>query len=73
MFRPQSALLTLYGDYALQPRGKIGIGSVVKLLNNLGLSEQEPMYTKRESEFLQQYIAQHGQMPGGNRELEDLF
>jgi len=40
MFRPQSALLTLYGDYALQPRGEIGIGSVVKLLNNLGLSEQ---------------------------------
>jgi len=40
MFRPQSALLTLYGDYALQPRGEIGIGSVVKLLNNFGLSEQ---------------------------------
>ena len=35
--------------------------------------EEEPMYTKRESELLQQYIAQHGQMPEGNRELEDLF
>ncbi len=35
--------------------------------------EEEPMYTKRESELLQQYSARHGQMPEGNRELEDLF
>ena len=35
--------------------------------------EEQPMYTKRESELLQQYMAQHGQMPEGNRELEDLF
>ena len=35
--------------------------------------EEAPMYTKRESELLQQYLAQHGQMPEGNRELEDLF
>ncbi|MGD9394659.1 MAG: FAD-dependent oxidoreductase, partial [Dehalococcoidia bacterium] len=37
------------------------------------LHEAEPMYTKRESELLQQYMAQHGQMPEGNRELDDLF
>ena len=35
--------------------------------------KEEPMYTKRESELLQQYMAQQGQMPEGNRELEDLF
>ena len=35
--------------------------------------EEEPMYTKRESQLLQQYIAEHGHMPEGNRELEDLF
>ena len=35
--------------------------------------EEEPMYTKRESQLLQQYIAEHGQMPEGNRELEELF
>jgi formate dehydrogenase (NADP+) beta subunit len=35
--------------------------------------ETEPMYTKRESELLQQYISQHGQMPEGNREMDDLF
>ncbi len=35
--------------------------------------EEEPMYTKRESELLQQYMAQYSQMPEGNRELEDLF
>jgi formate dehydrogenase beta subunit len=34
---------------------------------------EEPMYTKRESELLQQYMAQHGDMPEGNRELDDLF
>jgi hypothetical protein len=37
------------------------------------LHEAEPMYTKRESELLQQYMAQHVQMPEGNRELDDLF
>jgi len=35
--------------------------------------EEEPMYTKRESELLQQYTSQHGQKPEGNRELEGLF
>jgi formate dehydrogenase beta subunit len=35
--------------------------------------EEEPMYTKRESQLLQQYVAEHGEMPEGNRELEDLF
>ncbi len=35
--------------------------------------EEEPMYTKRESQLLQQYITKHGEMPNGNRELEDLF
>jgi phenylacetic acid degradation operon negative regulatory protein len=40
MIRPQSALLTLYGDYARRPNGEIGIGSLVELLGNFGLSEQ---------------------------------
>ena len=35
--------------------------------------EEEPMYAKRESQLLQQYIAEHGEMPEGNRELEELF
>ncbi len=35
--------------------------------------EEEPMYTKRENQLLQQYIAEHGQMPEGNRELEGFF
>ena len=35
--------------------------------------EEEPMYTKRESQLLQQYITKHGEMPNGNRELEELF
>jgi len=35
--------------------------------------EADPLYTKRESEILQQYITRHGEMPEGNRELDDLF
>lgn len=40
MLRPQSAMFTLYGDYLLNRGGEIGIGSLIKLLNNLGLSQQ---------------------------------
>jgi len=40
MFSPRAAMLTLYGDYVLHKGGKIGIGSLVKLLSSFGLSEQ---------------------------------
>jgi phenylacetic acid degradation operon negative regulatory protein len=33
-------MLTLYGDYVLHRGGEIGIGSLVELLSNFGLSEQ---------------------------------
>ena len=39
MFRPQSAMLTLFGDYVLDKGGELGIGSLVNLLSNFGLSE----------------------------------
>jgi len=36
--------------------------------------EQEPMYTRRESELIQQYLQEHGELPGGGEdELDDLF
>jgi len=35
--------------------------------------EEDPMYTKRESELLQKFLGQHGHLPEGNDELEDLF
>jgi phenylacetic acid degradation operon negative regulatory protein len=38
--RPQAAMLTLYGDYLLNRHAEIGIGSLITLLGNLGLSEQ---------------------------------
>jgi phenylacetic acid degradation operon negative regulatory protein len=38
--RPQSAVLTLYGDYVLPRGGEFGIGSLIKLLGNFGLSGQ---------------------------------
>ena len=37
------------------------------------LFEIDPMFTKRESELMQQYIQEHGQMPGGDDDLDDLF
>lgn len=38
------------------------------------LFEEDPMYTKRESELLQQHLKEHGRMPGGGvDELDDLF
>ena len=40
ILRPQAAMLTLYGDYLLDRGGEIGIGSLIKLLGNLGLSQQ---------------------------------
>jgi phenylacetic acid degradation operon negative regulatory protein len=40
MLRPRAAMLTLYGDYVLKRGGEIGIGSLVILLGNFGLSEQ---------------------------------
>ena len=35
--------------------------------------EEDPMYTKRESELLQTFLQRHGRLPEGNDELEDLF
>jgi formate dehydrogenase beta subunit len=36
--------------------------------------EEDEMYTKRESELLQQYLQQHGELPGGGAdELDELF
>ncbi|MEE8418843.1 MAG: FAD-dependent oxidoreductase, partial [Dehalococcoidales bacterium] len=52
-----------------------------ELTDRLGLNdnaryfshEEEPMYSKRETQLLQQYITRYGEMPEGNRELDDLF
>jgi len=35
--------------------------------------EEEPMYTKRESEHIQKFLKEHGRMPELNEELLDLF
>lgn len=35
--------------------------------------EEDPMYTKRESELIQQFLQKHGHLPPGNEEVEDLF
>lgn len=35
--------------------------------------EEDPMYTKRETEHMQQYLQKHGKLPEGNDELGDLF
>ncbi|MCP4655426.1 MAG: BzdV protein, partial [bacterium] len=35
--------------------------------------DEDPMYTKRESELIQQFLAAHGRMPEGDDDLDDLF
>ncbi|OAT85276.1 FAD-dependent oxidoreductase [Desulfotomaculum copahuensis] len=35
--------------------------------------EEEPMYTQRESQLIQQFLQEHGHLPAGNDELDDLF
>jgi hypothetical protein len=35
--------------------------------------EEDPMYTKRESELIQQYLQKHGKLPGDNDLDDDLF
>jgi len=35
--------------------------------------EGDPMYTKRKSELIQQYLQKHGHLPPGNEEIDDLF
>ncbi|MFC2057152.1 PaaX family transcriptional regulator C-terminal domain-containing protein [Chloroflexota bacterium] len=40
MFRPRAAMLTLYGDYVRYRGVEIGIGSLIQLLSDFGLSEQ---------------------------------
>ncbi len=38
------------------------------------LYDEDPMYTKRESELIQQFLAAHGRMPSsGEDDLDDLF
>jgi phenylacetic acid degradation operon negative regulatory protein len=40
MISPRAAMLTLYGDYVRHRGVEIGIGTLIKLLGNFGLSEQ---------------------------------
>jgi len=35
--------------------------------------ELNEMFTARESELLQQYLAEHGRLPEGEDDLDDLF
>jgi hypothetical protein len=35
--------------------------------------EIDPMFTKKESELIQQYLQKHGKLPSGGDELEDLY
>jgi len=40
MYKPRSAMFTLFGDYIHHRNGEIGIGSLIKIFGNFGLSEQ---------------------------------
>ena len=40
---------------------------------NYFIYEADPMFTKRESELLQQYLQKHGKLPDSGDDLDDLF
>ena len=40
---------------------------------NYFIYESDPMFTKRESELLQQYLQRHGKLPDAGDDLDDLF
>jgi NADH dehydrogenase/NADH:ubiquinone oxidoreductase subunit G len=69
----------LYDDAGKVTKIKGVINLAVALREELAASsavsfayEEEPLYSARESQLLQQYLAEHGAMPGGD-ELDDLF
>ena len=35
--------------------------------------EEDQMYTSKERQFIQQYMKEHGKMPPGNEEVDELF
>jgi len=35
--------------------------------------EEDPMFTQKERQLIQQYVKKHGKMPPGNDSLDDLF
>jgi NADPH-dependent glutamate synthase beta subunit-like oxidoreductase len=56
-------------DLARALRGELQSGSAAPCF----IFDVDPMYTKRESELLQQFLALHGRMPGGQDGLDELF
>ncbi|MEW5724327.1 MAG: FAD-dependent oxidoreductase [Thermodesulfobacteriota bacterium] len=63
----------IYIKGAMNLRRELGDQLELRANARFFMFELEQMYAKRESEILQQYMAEHGQMPEGNRELDDLF
>lgn len=63
----------IYIKGAMNLRRELGEQITLKENARYFVCVEEPMYTKKESELLQQYITAHGEMPEGNRELDDLF
>ncbi len=60
-------------------RGAADIRSVLQELSDEGNEaayfcyEYDPMYTKRESELIQQHLQKHGALPDSGGDLDDLF
>jgi len=63
----------IYIKGAMNMRGEIEEQLETNENAHFFMYEEDEMFTKKESELLQQFIAEHGEMPEGNRELDDLF
>ena len=71
----QKAVIYIAGTMNLRQGLEEHLGATEAPLNKACyfLYEENPMYTVKESELIQQFSQQHGQMPAGNQDLDDLF
>lgn len=71
LLNDEKAVICIKGTLNLKQEleGELGAREDAKYF----IYEEEPMYTKRESELIQHFLQAHGKMPKYNEELDDLF
>jgi ferredoxin len=71
LFDEQQSLIFIKG--AMNLRKELAEQLAMNMQARYFIYEEHSLYSTRESELLQQYLARHGELPALNRELDDLF
>ncbi|MFC1970315.1 BzdV protein, partial [Chloroflexota bacterium] len=71
----QKAVIYIAGTMNLRQELREHLGATEGLISKARYFgyEENPMYTARESELIQQFVQQYGTMPEGNKEMLDIF